>query len=324
MDKYEFNIKQEPKFIMLVGLPGSGKSTYAKALAEKYKAVIHSSDSIREEITGSEMSQEENQKVFQILHKRLKNDLKSAKNVIYDATNINYKRRMHFLNNELRSIDCEKICIIVATPYKKCLENNKNRDRSVPEHVIKKMYESFYVPYVYEGWDKVDLYYPDTKYRNFYKTEDFIHTNLNFDQKNEHHSKTLAEHCMCVQCGVNKYFLKLFDVGLLHDCGKPFTKSFKDSKGKIGKQAHYYQHHLVGAYDSLFYNLPDFYRFLYRYGNFDVNLLLERAAIIQWHMQPYSWEKTDDKKQHAKYRKLWGLSLYDNIMDLHMADLASH
>lgn len=37
------------KFIMLVGLPGSGKSTYAKKLEEEgYR--IHSSDAIRKEL----------------------------------------------------------------------------------------------------------------------------------------------------------------------------------------------------------------------------------------------------------------------------------
>ena len=39
------------EFIMLVGLPASGKSTYAEKLKEK-EYHIHSSDSIREELTG--------------------------------------------------------------------------------------------------------------------------------------------------------------------------------------------------------------------------------------------------------------------------------
>lgn len=39
------------EFIMLVGLPGSGKSTYAEKLKEK-GYIIHSSDAIREELTG--------------------------------------------------------------------------------------------------------------------------------------------------------------------------------------------------------------------------------------------------------------------------------
>lgn len=38
-------------FIMLVGLPGSGKSTYAEEL-KREGYIIHSSDAIREELTG--------------------------------------------------------------------------------------------------------------------------------------------------------------------------------------------------------------------------------------------------------------------------------
>ena len=42
----------KPTFTMMVGLPGSGKSTYAKELAERTNAKICSSDAIREELTG--------------------------------------------------------------------------------------------------------------------------------------------------------------------------------------------------------------------------------------------------------------------------------
>ena len=59
------------KFIMLVGLPASGKSTYAERLKEKGYH-IHSSDKIREELTGDVNSQDKNIDVFAELHKRVK------------------------------------------------------------------------------------------------------------------------------------------------------------------------------------------------------------------------------------------------------------
>ena len=74
------------KFIMLAGLPGSGKSTYAEELVRKEGFVVHSSDKIREEL-GDVNDQSKNEQVFTILHKRIKEDLRSGKNVIYDATN---------------------------------------------------------------------------------------------------------------------------------------------------------------------------------------------------------------------------------------------
>ena len=47
----------KPTFTMMVGLVGSGKSTYAKQLAEETNAIICSSDAIREELCGDENSQ---------------------------------------------------------------------------------------------------------------------------------------------------------------------------------------------------------------------------------------------------------------------------
>lgn len=41
-------------FEMLVGIPGCGKSTYAREMAEAYSYTWISSDKIREELYGSE------------------------------------------------------------------------------------------------------------------------------------------------------------------------------------------------------------------------------------------------------------------------------
>ena len=48
----------KPTFTMMVGLVGSGKSTYAKQLAEETNAIICSSDAIRKELCGDENSQD--------------------------------------------------------------------------------------------------------------------------------------------------------------------------------------------------------------------------------------------------------------------------
>ena len=63
---------KKPKLIVMVGLPGSGKSTYAKELIKKGRAdIILSSDAIREELTGDESNQTVNDKVFKLLYQRM-------------------------------------------------------------------------------------------------------------------------------------------------------------------------------------------------------------------------------------------------------------
>lgn len=119
---------EKPTFVMMVGLPGSGKSTLAKDIKDTYHGTIFSSDSIREELTGSEECMDQDKEVFQTLHRRIKEYLIEHQGTdgcaIYDACNISYKKRIAFLR-ELKKIDCRKVCYFVWTPYKMCLEQNK-------------------------------------------------------------------------------------------------------------------------------------------------------------------------------------------------------
>lgn len=295
--------------IMMVGLPGSGKSTYAKELADKYNAVICSSDEIRKELFGNEDVQDKNDEVFRLLHKRIKDYLNNKRSVIYDATNINSKRRRAFLS-ELKNTVCFKRCIIMATPFEECLINNFNRGRVVPHKAIEKMYKNWNTPYWFEGWDDIEIKYPDNKYyyNYYYNVDYFIKSHMNYNQDNPHHTMTLGEHCKAVGNEL-KDNNTLYYAGLLHDCGKTFTKSFVNSKGEETNIARYYQHHCVGAYHSMFFKYPS-----------DVDIL-DVSILINLHMMPYFWEK-DNTRQ--KYKELWGDELYNDIMLLHTADKKNH
>lgn len=302
-----------PKIIVMCGLVGSGKSTRAKELAEELHAEIFSSDELRQELFGSVNDQTHNQAVFVELHKRAKECLKSGKSAILDSTNINYKKRMAFLQ-ELKNIPCEKICVLVATPYEECLRRNAARDRKVPEYAIERMYRQFDVPHVYEGWDKVRIVWSNNTRKSFL---DWLDSSKNYNQDNPHHTLTLGEHCeKTIDClyamfgGFDHRSLALRLAGALHDCGKCFCKTFTNSKGEVTDVAHYYSHEHCGSYDSLFYGSEKY--------------SLDVAVLIRWHMQPYFWEKDNNEKLHNKYRKLWGEELYEDVMKLHEADKAAH
>lgn len=297
------------KFLMMCGLPASGKSTIAQELSSRYGAHIHSSDELRRELFGDENDNSKNDELFHELHKRIKQDLSDQKNVIYDATNIHYKRRKAFLD-EIKRYDCEKVCYLVATPYEMCQLQNEHREREVPEHVIKRMYTTFYIPQKYEGWDDIKIYWnmgePNWSISELLKYAD------GFNQDNPHHDLTLGGHLRKCLDNIDPSDLVLGMAAILHDIGKPFTKTFKNKKGELSDIAHYYDHHLVGAYDAMFY---------LKSGGFKDEVILEICNYIQWHMQPYFME-TDKAK--SKFIRLVGQDFYDKLTLLHQADKAAH
>ena len=303
------------KFIMMCGLPASGKSTIARERAKLDDANIHSSDEIRAELSGDISNQNINEKVFQTLHKRIKDDLENGKNTIYDATNITYKRRMAFLR-EIERFNVEKICYFAATSYENCIMNDSNRQRQVGTEVIKRMYSSFWIPQMYEGWDEINVVWD-------YRLEDYILEErllalVDYEQDSPHHSLTLDKHLnqtrdLLIPTIVRKFWLKDASVLLfsaeLHDIGKLFTREFNKEKG----HSTYYQHHLVGGYQSLFLAREKF--------SYVDEIALEVAKYVQWHMYPYSIQQESTKNRVIK---LVGKNFFDKLMALHMADKKAH
>lgn len=305
------------ELIYLVGLPGSGKSTYANKLKEKgYK--VFSSDSIRKELYGDESIQGDGNKVFNILHKRISENLKNNVNCIYDSTGISSKRRMSFLNS-ISNIKCTKICILFATPYEICLERNSKRDRKVPEDVIRRMYTNFNIPYYYEGWNDIRIVWGVDEVDKYnmlgYEFSNICNKWKNYNQNNSHHSLTLGEHLRkAFKIAKDKDFsLNTQFASSLHDCGKPFVASFTDSKGNPSKDCHYYKHENVSAYISLFMLINNVL--------FRKNDILYICTLINLHMKPYTWK---EEKTKEKYKNLLGERMYKDLMDLHYCDVNAH
>lgn len=308
----------KPTFYMTVGLPASGKSTWAEINKDKLTAVLHSSDAIREEL-GNINDQSNNAEVFELLHRRAKEDLRAGKNVIYDATNLNRKRRVAFLN-ELKSISCNKVCVLFATPYELCVARNFTRDRQVPEEVLSRMYRSFNTPTKYEGFDSVQIIYAD--YSHLLGFEFNFKTSMRkwrkIDHDNPHHSLTIGAHMLKAASYMRDKTqdTKLFASAVLHDCGKNACKSFYDSKGNLTSIAHYYNHEHVSAYLSLFYLIN-------MYPTWTDEDILYVSLLIDLHMKPYLAYKQSDKSM-LKDRQLFGDKFIDEVFILHECDEAAH
>lgn len=309
----------KPTIYMTVGIPGCGKSIWAETHKDELNAVVHSSDAIRLEM-GDINDQSKNNKVFQILHKRIKDDLKVGKNVIMDCTGLNRRNRIAFLN-ELNRISCSKTCVLFATPFEFCLANNFARERHVPEDAMCRMYKRFQTPWFSEGFDDIQIVW--WNYRGLMGFEYDVNEDIEHWKKlshdNLHHSLSIGDHMLAAYEYIKDKTedKKLIAAALLHDCGKPDTKAFVDSKGNhTNGIAHYYNHESCGAFKSLFYLKS-------MYPEWSDKDILYVSLLINLHMRPFLAYKNSEKARE-KDRRLFGDEIMSHLMLLHEADLYAH
>lgn len=146
-----------PRFKMLIGLPGSGKSTFARNLVKSQDWVHLSSDAIARSYSACGESIDY-QKVFAEMYRQTAAALSSGKNVIYDATNLTAKRRKSFLNR-IKPHQAEAEALVFLTPYSILKERNQKRldSERVPEFVLERYIRSFQFPKLDEPFDKVTV-----------------------------------------------------------------------------------------------------------------------------------------------------------------------
>ena len=311
---------------MLVGLPGSGKSTYA---AEQYlKTGVHvcSSDAIRAEL-GDVNDQSNNEQVFRILHRRIKELLRNGESVIYDATNLVAKTRKATLTRLRQALDQDFIAVadVIVCSLSECKRRQDERDRKVPDEVIDRMARQFQTPWYNEGWDTINVI-SCGKQQNIDREHWRM---LGESHDNRHHSRTLEMHCAAVEGEMKErlhgstifsgYGQKMIEAAYQHDIGKHKTKAFKGSRGNPTDEAHYYSHDNVGAYLWLSGD---------KQNEWSKEDFLFIAILIQWHMQPYFLrDKNGDYRANFKEwcdKKGFDNMFYESICILHEADKAAH
>lgn len=134
---------------VMVGFPGSGKSTFATAHPEMPVVCL---DTIRGELYGDESIQGDGNEVARIAFERIHKLLNEGHDVIYDACNVRPKYRKQLLE-EFNF--CNVIAVYVDTPKKICYERNAARSRVVPKEVIDRMAAALVEPSVDEGFAQV-------------------------------------------------------------------------------------------------------------------------------------------------------------------------
>jgi len=146
----------KPILAVMIGISGSGKSTYANGLKTSLNAQLVETDAIRLELTGNAEDQSQNGRVFDVAKKRVNDILEQGKNAIIDATSLTLRDRKDWIDIGKKN-NAEVRAYFIDTPISVCKSQNNKRDRKVPEWVIDRQASKLYAPTKSEGFDSVTV-----------------------------------------------------------------------------------------------------------------------------------------------------------------------
>lgn len=157
--------------LMLVGIPGSGKSTWARdfVLANPRYRVV-STDALRVQLYGDEAVQGDWLRIWQRVVTHWQQGITAIQRgeldgVIYDATNARRRHRREAIAAARQAGFTSITLVWFDLPLSLALERNRGRSRQVPADIIAAMHRQLQgaPPSVQEGVDRVlvlgtDLY----------------------------------------------------------------------------------------------------------------------------------------------------------------------
>lgn len=238
---------------IMIGMPGSGKTSYVKKHLLTSNSVYLSSDQTRIDMYGFE-DQTHNGEVFERMKQETILALQNGFDVIYDATNLIRKRREALIKDiKNRVSNIEINAYLCCTPINIVLERNMTRtERHLPWDKLEQMIKSIEVPMYYENFDNIYLI-DGGMYNDVYDYNNLLEKYEDYCQFNPYHNETLSEHMTAVakkaeelgnnlKNGIDRNIL--WQAARYHDISKPYTKQFNCKKGYNT----YYGHEKVSTY----------------------------------------------------------------------------
>jgi predicted kinase len=148
-----------PTLYVLIGLPGSGKSHWAQANANRIGAVVVGSDEVRAEFQAHGQNPHDGDAVFAEVGRRARAHLQDDRSVILDATHYQRRYRTYAIDlaHQLR-VPC--VAVWFDTPLATALQRNGWRisdrfgEQRVPDHIIREMAAHFDPP-EHDEFDRV-------------------------------------------------------------------------------------------------------------------------------------------------------------------------
>lgn len=160
---FESQTFPEPYIIVLVGLPGSGKSFFRdKFLSDNDAVIVSSDDEIEKLAKDAGLDYTSGFKQFVgaatgIMKQNFRDAVNSDKNIIWDQTNLSAKKRKGILQQ--LPDHYYKVAVVFEVTDEELNKRLRNREKetgkSIPVDVVKNMAKTYQPPTKQEGFDLV-------------------------------------------------------------------------------------------------------------------------------------------------------------------------
>ncbi len=135
---------------VMVGIPGAGKTTWAKSHPE---LDYIGSDELRRELYGKEMTMRGYGRVHRIMTQQAISYLLAGRDVVVDSAHITASARRRLLKDIPPHV--RRVAVFLHTPLKQAFHNNRQRIRHVPEAGITALHCLLDPPTKQEGFDEI-------------------------------------------------------------------------------------------------------------------------------------------------------------------------
>ena len=149
------------KVFIMTGLPGSGKTTFAKKLCQEENAVHLSADILREKYYGDASIVGDGNLIFGKLKHFINVNIREHKNICIDNMSLRRNDRTKLLNfikiccNDYDIKDVEFNCYYMDTPVEVCIGRDSSRERVVGEEFINSRVDKLCIPSYDEAFDNI-------------------------------------------------------------------------------------------------------------------------------------------------------------------------